>query len=303
MHEKVKLPRYLATDNKNSVMWSLLQNTEIVNAMKRISRLIFLLLIALAPFAFAGGLSADAERAIAGLKAFNSGWNDVTATLDVTSDGKGNIKQHGVARMKTTAKADNSQKIVIRVESPPGAKGTGFLSHIDSTGNMKQWLFIPTTGRVMEVQNSGRSGAFLGTEFTFEDLAVHPSRYAVADAEEEDCMVDGKELDCQVITLNPAPGTSSYTRLDAWVDEKENRLRKVDFYKKDKMVKTLSLEKYGQFDGKHWIPQSLTMKNSKTERHTVLLWQDVKFNNSLGDDEFVPEKLAEGAVNTKIGPR
>lgn len=255
------------------------------------------------PLVMAGGLSRDAEHAIAGLKAFNSGWNDVTATLDVTSDGKGNIKQHGVAKMLSTASADHSQKVRIHVESPAGARGTGFLSHIDSDGKMKQWLFIPASGRVMEIANAGRSGTFLGTEFTFEDLSVHPSRYAIADAEEEDCMVNGEELDCQVIRLSPAKGTSSYSRLDAWVDEEDNRLRQVDFYVNERQVKTLSLENYSQFGGKHWIPQTLTMKNTKTGRQTVLLWQDVSFNRGLSDDEFVPDKLSEGAAQTRIGPR
>lgn len=260
-----------------------------------------LALMLISPISLAGGFSADAERAIAGLKAFNSGWNDVTATLDVTTDGK--IKQHGVASINSIAKADRSQKIRLRVQNPPGAKGTGFLSHIDSEGAMKQWMFLPTTGNVMEIQTSGRSNAFLGTEFTFEDLAVHPSRFEVADAEEEDCMVEGKEFDCQVLTLTPTPGTSSYSRLDAWVDEEDNRLRQVDFYKKDKQVKVLTLENYGQFSGKHWLPQRLTMKNSKTGRSTVLLWQDVRFDTGQEEVAFTPEKLGEGVSKTRIGPR
>ncbi len=265
--------------------------------------LLSLSLLLASPTLIAGGFSPDAQRAIAALEKFNSGWNDMTATLDVTSDGKGSIQQHGVAKLQSVARADRSQKILMRVESPPGARGTGFLSHIDSKGHMQQWLFIPATGRVMEVQTSGRSNPFLGTEFTFEDLAVHPARYQVTDSEEEDCMVEGKEYDCQVLTLTPAPDTSSYSRLDAWVNEEDDRLRQVDFYNKDTLSKRLTLEDYGQFAGKHWLPQRLIMTNLKTGRSTVLLWQDVEFDTGLGEDAFVPDKLGEGAANTRIGPR
>lgn len=249
----------------------------------------------------AGGFSPDARAAIDGLEKFNSGWNDVTATLDVTTDGK--IKQHGVARMQSVARADSSQKIRIGVESPAGARGTGFLSHIDSTGKMQQWLFVPASGKVFEVDTAGRSGPFLGTEFTFEDLAVHPKRFQAIDSEEEDCDVEGEELDCQVVTLKPAPGTSSYEQLLAWVDEDDNRLRQVEFFKGGKQVKTLVLEDYGQFAGKHWLPQRLTMTNARTQRSTVLLWQDVSFDQGLSEADFAPEKLSEGAAQTKIGPR
>ena len=249
----------------------------------------------------AGGFSPDARAAMDGLKAFNSGWNDVSATLKTTTHGK--IKAEGTAQMQSLNKADGSQKIRIRVESPAGAKGTGFMSHIASDGGMKQWLFVPASGKVFEVENSRRSGPFLGTEFTFEDLAIHPKRFAVSDAEEEDCDIEGKELDCQLLTLTPTPGTSSYDKLHAWVDEDDNRLRIVEFFKKDKKVKTLLLEDYGHVANKHWVPQKLTMTNNKTQRHTVLLWQDISFESGLTDASFAPEKLSEGVAQTRVGPK
>lgn len=270
--------------------------------MRRMLSCLFLLLVSGAP-ALAGGFSSDAQQAIAALKAFNSGWNDLSATLDVTSEGKGSIKQHGVAQMHSIAKDDRSQKIRMRVESPPGARGTSFLSHVNADGGMRQWMFLPASGNTMEIQTSGRSSPFLGTEFSFEDLVVHPGRFQVKDAGEKDCEVAGKEVDCQVITLNPAAGTSSYDRLDAWLDEEEYRLRQVDFYGKDKLLKTLVLEDYRQFADKHWLAGRLTMTNAKTGRSTVLLWKDVQFDSGLEVALFEPDKLGEGVAQTRSGPR
>jgi hypothetical protein len=88
---------------------------------------------------------------------------------------------------RTTRKLRSSQIEVagdgdrsrIEFEWPADVKGTRMLTWTHRKGNDDQWLFLPAINRVKRVSSGNRSGAFMGSEFAYEDLgSQHVGTYA-----------------------------------------------------------------------------------------------------------------------------
>ena len=85
------------------------------------------------------------------------------------------INAHGditTRRMKSEiveGKNDGDKSIVI-FEWPADVKGTKMLTHSKKTGDDQQWLFLPAIKRVKRISSRNKSGSFMGSEFSYEDL-------------------------------------------------------------------------------------------------------------------------------------
>lgn len=77
-----------------------------------------------------------------------------------------------------------------------------------------------------------------------------------------------------------------------WIDQKEYRVLRVDFYdRKKSLLKTLKFNKYRKYLGKHWRALKQQMKNHQTGKITTLTFSDFKFKTGLDPSDFTPAKL------------
>ena len=92
---------------------------------------------------------------------------DVTAQMRMDLiDNKGSVRQRTV---KTNKLGDDKQ--IMWFLSPADVKGSSFLrmSYDDKDDDM--WIYLPAFGKVRRIASSAKNGSFMGTDFTFEDLA------------------------------------------------------------------------------------------------------------------------------------
>ena len=57
-------------------------------------------------------------------------------------------------------------------DEPRDVKGTAFLIHAHKQEADDQWLYLPALKRVKRISSSNRSGSFMGSEFSYEDLGA-----------------------------------------------------------------------------------------------------------------------------------
>ena len=55
--------------------------------------------------------------------------------------------------------------------SPADVKGTKFLSYSHIKKDDDQWLYLPALKRVKRIASKNKSGSFMGSEFSYEDLS------------------------------------------------------------------------------------------------------------------------------------
>ena len=66
---------------------------------------------------------------------------------------------------------EDGDKSMITFNSPRDVKGTSTLTFTHKVGDDDQWLYLPSIKRVKRISSSNKSGPFMGSEFSYEDLS------------------------------------------------------------------------------------------------------------------------------------
>lgn len=180
------------------------------------------------------------------------------------------------------------------VDAPKDVKGTALLTHTAADASDQQWLYLPAAARTKRIASSGRSGPFMGSEFSFDDFSAQTvERYRFKWLRTEPCPAPlGKET-CDVIERVPKEAGSGYARQEVWMDQAQRRLHKADYYDaQNQRIKTLVAEGYRLYEKKFWRADALTMTNARSGASTVLRWSDIRFKSGLTEADFAVDRLA-----------
>ncbi len=177
---------------------------------------------------------------------------------------------------------------LIRFNSPPDVRGTAFLTH-QKEGDDDQWLYLPALDRVKRIAANKRSGNFVGTEFTYEDLGGRRvADYTHRFLREES--LDGETVD--VVESRPTSSHSGYSRIVSWVSRERAVLMKAEYYdRKERHLKTSRSEGFHQPDGQHWRFRTATMENHLNGKSTTLEVAKWSLDAELDSSEFTVEAL------------
>ena len=175
-------------------------------------------------------------------------------------------------------------KSLMEFLTPADVKGTKFLSyeHIDKDDD--QWLYLPALKRVKRIASKNKSGSFMGSEFSYEDLsAFNVKKYKyIGDAMSS--TLDGKDV--YVSTSVPVSKYSGYTKLVNYIDAKSFLVLKVEYFdRKKKLLKTSYFGEYKKY-GSVYRMTKITMKNIQNDKTTILIWSEEKIKNGLKDKDF-----------------
>ncbi|MBA53029.1 MAG: outer membrane lipoprotein-sorting protein [Pseudomonadales bacterium] len=173
--------------------------------------------------------------------------------------------------------------------SPRDQKGTALLTHQHKDRDDDQWLYLPALKRVKKIASSKKSGPFMGSEFSFEDIGGQSIEdYTYKYLRDEN--YEGQ--DCFVVESYPVDKNSGYTRVVSWVDKEHYRTLKAEFYDRKKShLKTLTASGFKQYEGKFWRPSEMLMVNHQTGRSTVLKQNNIKFKTGLSESDFNKNSL------------
>lgn len=214
----------------------------------------------------------------------DKGFGDSTADLQMTLRNRNDDESLRHIRNKTLEVDNDGDKSISIFDEPADVKGTVSLTHSHGLEPDDQWLYLPAIKRVKRINSKNKSGPFMGSEFAFEDISSQEvEKYTYKYLGDEVC----GDMTCYKVERYPAYEYSGYTRQIGWMDTKEFRLQKVEFYdRKDTLLKTLAYGDYQQFLGKYWRPHKMHMVNHQTGKSTDLLWSNYKFSNDLTDRDF-----------------
>lgn len=219
----------------------------------------------------------------------NDGFGDFTAELTMLIRDKRGGESTRQMRFKVLEVPDDGDKSLFIFDQPRDVRGTALLTHAHVDAPDDQWMYLPALKKVKRISASERSGSFMGSEFSYEDMrAGEVSEYTYKYLRDEPC----GELTCTVIEQVPVGEKSGYSRKILWQDTIEYRAWKVELYdRRDSHLKTLTFSQYKQFESKFWRAEEQTMENHLTGATTVLRWTEFKFSNDLDDSEFTQTAL------------
>ncbi|MDH4128005.1 MAG: outer membrane lipoprotein-sorting protein [Spirochaetota bacterium] len=179
----------------------------------------------------------------------------------------------------------------IEFKKPSDVSGTKLLTHERKTGSDDQWLYLPAMNRIKRISSDNKSGSFMGSEFSYEDLGsreVEKYKYKYI----RDTKLNG--IDCFLVERYPLERSSGYTKMVSWVRKDNYQAIKIDFYdRKREHLKTLHLKDYKQYKGKFWRALTLEMENLQTGKKTKLKMVNLNIGGSLNKSKFYMRALGK----------
>jgi hypothetical protein len=204
-----------------------------------------------------------------------------------------NKKQRFLAITKKNKTGTNS--FMIRMVRPKNVEGVTFLANSNTDDTVNHYIYLPEIGNVTRIRSASKSGAFLGSDFTYEDLQREiPSNFKYERLSDQ--VVHGAE--CFTVRALPASDSveSYYSHRDLFIEKKTYNLYKIDFYKAGgKLVKILETYEYGssKVKGETVRPLDAVMTNKEKNTVTVFTVVESRLNLELEKELFTPEKIKQ----------
>jgi hypothetical protein len=178
----------------------------------------------------------------------------------------------------------------IEFDSPENVRGTILLTHAHKNADDDRWLYLPAAKRSRRIAAANRAGAFMGSEFSYEDLTPPVlSKYTYVRL--PDATVEGKA--CFTIERKAVGTGSGYGREVVAISkatlgpvtieyyDRKNDLLKVAFYREDTV------------HGKYHRHQLLRMENRQTRRVSELRAGPRQFGIVIDAQRFNSQGLGQ----------
>ncbi|HPC97002.1 MAG TPA: outer membrane lipoprotein-sorting protein [Sedimentisphaerales bacterium] len=246
------------------------------------------MVVALTAPASAGEATSPEERGLAIAREadrLSSGYGDSTANLRMVLRNREGLTSERELRIRTLEVEGEGTRSLCIFDTPADVKGTILLTHTHKQADDDQWLFLPATRRIRRIAAQNKSGSFMGSEFSYEDIAVQElEKYTYRWLADEP--YDGN--DCYVIERVPVDRVNSgYCRQVAWLDKEHYRTWKVDYYdRKNELLKTLTFKGYEKHLDRFWRARQMEMVNHQTGKSTFLTWSNLSFRTGLKEIDF-----------------
>ena len=221
-------------------------------------------------------------------KATNTGYHDEIIRGEMTLLGpKGDKTSREFEVKHLEERGPVRAKSLIKILKPADLNGTALLS-LQNPGGDDQWLYLPALKKTTRIIGQGKTGRFIGSEFTYEDL-IPPKedQYRYTWLREEPC--DGGI--CHLIEATPLFSNSGYSKTVLFIKQDDLQNVRIDFYdKKGRLFKR------GTFDerrnvGKFHRAFKISMQNLMDGRQTVLTIKNIRIGAALTDADFTKTAL------------
>ena len=224
----------------------------------------------------------------------DSGFGDSSVSVRMTlknSQGDESTREMRFFTLESTDPKEGDKTLVV-VDSPADVDGTALLTHAKILEPDDQWIYLPALKRVKRISSVNKSGPFMGSEFAFEDMGSQDIReFSYLWLRDETCP-DMPKLTCAVIDRTPLYEYSGYTKQTVWIDMTGYRILKVDYYdRKNTLLKTLRLSRYGLYLKRYWRPHEMDMVNHQTGKETVIVTSEYRFKTGIDQGLFNKNNL------------
>lgn len=225
-----------------------------------------------------------AKEADSALGGYGGSLSKVTMTL-VNADGGASVRELGIKSIETK----EGEKSIITFFKPSDIKGTRLLTHTRSDEPDRQWIYMPMLKRVKRIAGSNTSGSFVGSEFSYEDLAAFDYKKYRYSGDAVKTVYE--EVPCFLAEFVPNNLESGYRRQRVWVEQERFLVRKIDYFDRtDALMKTAYFSDYKHI-GNVWRVGKIRMLNHHSKKATLLEWTQDEVGVAFEHGMFNKENL------------
>lgn len=178
---------------------------------------------------------------------------------------------------------ENGDKSYIEFLYPNDIKGTKLLSFEVIGEDDKQWLYLPALKRIKRISSRNKSGSFVGSEFSYEDISSINYKNYTYPNEAEIVTKDGKNY--YKIVRIPIDKHSGYSKQIVWIDTDNYLIRFGEYYNKNgKLLKKISFPKYKKIDN-IWRIFEIDIENIQNHKSSKLIWKSEKIHLPINNSD------------------
>lgn len=224
-------------------------------------------------------------------------WDDRTQELQLRIiDRRGGERTRELVIKVKKYPQDRTRSIVL-FKNPADVRGVGLLQWADPKGRDEHWLFLPELGKVRQISGAAKRESFVGTDFSYEDLAVITQILDWDDSEARVAYVQSESIDGRnfhVLEFTPTGKDISYARIRTWLDAEDLIFLRYEMADRNgQVIKRLVLgdvRKVGAIP----TPFAMEMRNELSGSRTAVSFTRVAYDTGLSDDEFTQRALERG---------
>ena len=219
----------------------------------------------------------------------DEGYQDAEATMTMILQNSAGLESRREMVTLFLEVPEDGDKTLITFQFPRDIKGTGLLTYEHIETNDDQWLYLPALKRVKRIASQNKSGSFVGSEFSYEDISSNkPAKYTHRYLRE--ALHNG--IPFWVVERYPKDSSSGYTKIITWVDQSNYQTFKQEYFdRKGALLKVEHDTQHIHHLRKFWRPSKITMDNVQTKKKTILEFQDWQFQQGLRDSVFTKRSL------------
>lgn len=250
-----------------------------------------LLVISVVSFSFALTPFEIAQK----VKENSDGYGSSKSTLEMVliDQTKNESKRvmHSLSFENRDKNGKDGDKSLMEFKMPLDVKGTKFLTHEKIDKNNNQWLYLPALKRIKRITSKNKSGSFMGSEFSYEDIASRePSKYDYSKEYEE---VELKGIKSYKYERYPKDENSGYSKQIVWVDASRFVGLKIEFYdRKKELFKTATYSNYKKI-GDTYRVGNIFMQNHQNHQSTKLNYLEDEIHLNLDASLFTKRYLKD----------
>lgn len=233
----------------------------------------------------------------------NDGETAIADTVMILVDRKNNQRVRQMKRFDKDFGGDS--RSIIFFKSPADVRNTSFLS-FDWNDDAKEddsWLYLPALKKVKRIASKDKSGAFMGSDFTYADIAgLNIDDWEYQFDKNPVQLVESKEV--WVIIGKPAKKKlakvikeTGYLKAKVWVRKDNFMVVKGKFWeKKGKKIKYLTVNEIRKVEG-IWTSfevRMITTRRGKMEHGTIIKTNLIKYNIPLESNMFTTQRMERG---------
>ncbi len=220
-----------------------------------------------------------AKRSFEKISGYQSSISETTMILK-NAQGATNTRK---MRIKKREGKDGDKSLIVFLY-PKDIQDTKLLSYEQIGKDDKQWLYLPALRRVKRISSCNKSGSFMASEFSYEDIASQNYKNYRYKGEAKTVRKGGKNY--FRIERIPKDAHSGYSRQIIYIDPKSYLAKEGEYYdKRGRLLKKVSFLRYKRIDGVSRIVR-MEMKNVQNGKSTLLIWDRDRIKAGLSQADF-----------------
>jgi outer membrane lipoprotein-sorting protein len=244
----------------------------------------FLIAVLMSIYSYAQSAEEIAKKAFLSISGYKGSEAVMTMVLK-NAKGVQNKRKLRILRKE----GNSGDKSYIEFLYPNDIKGTKLLSYEVIGTDDKQWLYLPALKRIKRISSRNKSGSFVASEFSYEDISSVNYKNYTYKSEVKETIKNGKKY--FEITRIPIDKHSGYSKQVIWIDKQNYLIRFGEYYDKHiKLLKKVSFSKYKKIDG-IWRVFEIDILNVQNHKSSKLILEEEKIHQNITNNDVSKRAL------------